>query len=154
MSSPEIIKKFWRRITRKKSVSQEIRQITGTVHIVNMDTNTEREIRLGPSELPGWNDLVKGWSIGEMSSGSDIEIDEPLTGVHLGIYPASHHIMLWGRVDEGCPLPQTAALVGSEWRGQPTIREQILDFQIDHRPFRIGSHMLRASWDWQKTQAS
>jgi len=53
--------------------------------------------------MPGWNSFVDGWSLGPVGSGAAIELDEPLNGFRLGIFPVSNHVLLWGQAADATP---------------------------------------------------
>ena len=153
MDESTLIGRLWRqamegfaRLRSGRPTASKLERIRGTVHIKNLDTNTEREICVESPEVPGWNPFVKGWSIGGISSGANIQLDEPLDGCQLGIFPASNHIVLWGQVNESSPLPPIDMFYQGEWRHKPKVEESRLWFRFDYHPLRIGRHALLIRW--------
>jgi hypothetical protein len=64
--------------------------------ITDLDTEQSHVVEPGEPEKFDWGRGSVGWSLGTMASGSAIEIDEPLEGLNLGIFAASHHKILIG----------------------------------------------------------
>jgi hypothetical protein len=93
--------------------------------------------------MKGWNNLVKGWSVGGKSSGADVEIDEALGGVDLGIFPASNHIILWGTVPAKTNIPDLAIVDDGKLLSAVYRDGNILHCRFDRFPLRIGDHELR-----------
>jgi len=108
-----------------------------------LSTGVAKEVWVGSPQKEGWNDLVRGWSIGGLSSGADLQIDEDLTGSDLGIFPVSNHVMLWGRLIPGRPLPGIALFVNGVWWEEPILgNADKIEFRFDRHPLRIGDHMV------------
>jgi hypothetical protein len=82
--------------------------LRAVVHVTDTRSGVPNDITVGPPHMKGWNNLVQGWSIGGESSRADIEINEVLTGIDLGIFPASNHIILWGTVPAETKMPDLA----------------------------------------------
>jgi hypothetical protein len=94
--------------------------------------------------MKGWNNLVQGWSIGGKSSGADVEINEALTGIDLGIFPASHHIILWGTVPADTKMPDLAVQgYDGKWLDPTLMDGNTLYCRFDWFPLRIGQHEIR-----------
>jgi hypothetical protein len=49
--------------------------------------------------------LSEAGSVGDKSSGADIKINEAYSGVDLGIFPASNHVILWSTVPAETKMP-------------------------------------------------
>jgi len=152
MKTAEAIRGLWSHVARLWTASPVIEEIEGTVYITDLDFTAEREIDVGSPKAPGGNKLVTGWSIGELSSGADIEIDERLEGLQLGVLPASNHIILSGKIASGSPIPPIARFNGKDWTGEAHLSENALTFRFDDYPLRIGRHVLRV--EWTRTQKS
>jgi hypothetical protein len=118
-------------------------------------------------DMPGWQPKVIGWSVGSLASGAAIELDEPLDGIEIGIFPASNHVLLWGKADPAIPdvfllrgggvrgnveflLHSLKVLSLSRRRWAKLSSEQLrsqarpghIRWRFDRRPIRIGHHII------------
>ncbi|MEZ4236995.1 MAG: hypothetical protein R3F59_12750 [Myxococcota bacterium] len=101
--------------------------------------------------LPGWNDLVNGWSLGPASTGAQVPVEEPmLLGTRLGIFPASNHVILWGHVPPEHELaPFQIRMSGHRWVEARCSRSEAdtLYCRFDRGPLRIGDHVVQFSYE-------
>lgn len=122
------------------------------VVVARITDNRKRivELPLDARDLDGWNEYVRGWSIGPASTNAYIVVEEAeLAGVQLGIFPASNHVLLWGHVPEGQTLPQIAWNQGEGWRTWKPMQfaPGRLEFRFDRYPFKIGDHIIQFSYE-------
>lgn len=66
------------------------------LHIADQNARRIHIKELGSPEPLEWHHDSWGWSIGGVGSGAQIELDEPLEGINLAIWPASNHKFLVG----------------------------------------------------------
>jgi hypothetical protein len=82
--------------------------------------------------------------VGGNSSGADVEINEVLSGIDLGIFPATNHIILWGTVSAEAKMPEVAVQTyDGKWLCA-TQEDGKLRCRFDGCPLRIGHHEIRA----------
>ena len=145
------------RVVRAHYIERNVSDIKARFRITDLRDHTVRdfELNLESQDMLGWNDLVAGWSIGAVGSGAPIVIDEPLDGCHVGIFPASNHIILWGSATR---LPEMWVLAGWHerhdelvpflaecWtRRDPDARSEDgrVYVRFDGRPLRLGQHII------------
>src|SRR5262245_6225877 len=84
--------------------------------VIDMRTGVQSEIMAGLPSKSAWNEGGhNGWSVGGLSSGAQLEIDEDLNGIDLGIFPPGNHIYLKARFEPGRTLPAMARDHGDNW---------------------------------------
>ena len=83
-----------------------------------------------------------GWSVGGIGSTSSIELDEPLDGIDLGIFPVSNHVILLGH----CPESRAAMLPQISARKHPDTIASILGEGWLDPESEEGERLLSASW--------
>jgi hypothetical protein len=111
--------------------------------VIDLRTGIQSEIMAGLPSKSGGNEFVKGWSVGGISSGAQLEIDEDLNGIDLGIFPASNHVFLRGRVEPGRALPAIGLYYDDRWSNYLlSLTDGKLDYRFDRGPLRIGSHII------------
>jgi hypothetical protein len=93
--------------------------------ITDLDTEQSHVVEPGEPEKFDWGRGSVGWSLGTMASGSAIEIDEPLEGLNLGIFAASHHKILIGEYPNSRAesLPEVSSLLKSSPAASHDIRD-------------------------------
>ena len=110
--------------------------------VTDMSNGTTEKTEVGARDIGGWDDLVRGWSVGGKSTTAQLKIDEDLGSLELGIFHASHHIILWGKVASGAILPEIRRYDGSAWSGKPQVEGGHLYFRFDRCPLRIGHYII------------
>ena len=131
--------------TSSQSVGQKLLEegnMAKLFFVTDISNGTTEKIEVGAPDIDGWNDLVKGWSISGKSTTAQLKIDEDLGGLQLGIFHASNHMILWGKVVSGAILPEIRRYYGSTWSGEPEVEDGHLYFRFDTYPLRIGRHII------------
>lgn len=83
----------------------------------------------------GWQETVSGWSIGSMQSVAPIRIDEPkLDHAHLGIVPASNHVLLYGHLGDDADIDIERAAPNESG---------IIEVRFDQTQLRIGRFVIQ-----------
>jgi hypothetical protein len=114
------------------------------IHVTDAGAGTSKDVTVGPPHIQGWNNLAKGWSVGGNSSGTDVEIDEALSGIDLGIFPASNHIILWGILPAEAKIPDIAVRgYDGKWVSPIYMDGNKLSCRFDQFPLRVGHHEIR-----------
>ena len=120
-----------------------------TFRITNVETQDSSVIDLDfdRRDLSGWNSLVSGWSVGAMGSGTAIELDEPLEGAQIGIFPASNHVLLWGQAPSAMPDIYCLNPPGSWVKLTSEVLRRHAEpggirLRFDRRPIRIGKFII------------
>jgi hypothetical protein len=131
------------------------------IRLTDIRDHSVQELDLSPDSraMSGWQDGVKGWSIGRKGSGAAIELDEPLGECHVGVFAVSYHVLLWGVAKE---LPQvwsfpqersTSKLVPLEPERWLLIdREELgrvamggnVRLRFDQSPMRLGNYIFES----------
>ena len=110
--------------------------------VTDTRNGTTEKTEVGAPDIGDWNDTVRGWSIGGKSTTAQLKIDEDIGSLALGIFRASGHFILWGKVVSDGILPEIRRYYGSAWSGEPDVENGHLSFRFDRCPLRIGHHII------------
>jgi hypothetical protein len=109
--------------------------------------------------MPGWQNGVLGWSIGQKGSGAPIELDEPLGECRVGVFAVSYHVLLWGAAKElpnvwSFPQerstgklvpfdPERWLLINREELGRVAMGGNVR-LRFDQSPMRLGNYIFES----------
>ena len=107
--------------------------------------------------MPGWQDGIFGWAIGQKGSGSTIELDEPLGECHVGVFSFTFQLLLWGVAKQlpniwlypiGRPTNKLVPLEPDRWLlvEREDLRRVAMGgdvrLRIDQSPIRFGNYII------------
>ena len=100
--------------------------------------------------MPGWNEYVKGWSLGSEQSEAFIKLDEPSLdhAATLGVLPASNHVILSGELRPGGEVPDIDGI------NAYSREDNSLYVRFDRRPLRIGRFVIQFFYSRESAEQS